>query len=85
MLDKLIVDIYSLITDVYFLRRILDKDYITTILSYTGSAHSANIIYILVKYFDFTVTHIADLKQNENIPDYIIKIKNYGYKIIDWN
>jgi hypothetical protein len=71
---------FGLFVDLYFIRRILDKDYINTILSYTGSAHAANIIYILVKYFDFTVTHIADQKQNENIPDYINKLKNFDLK-----
>jgi hypothetical protein len=81
--DKLFISIlkfFSLFVDLYFIRRILDKDYINTILSYTGSAHAANIIYILVKYFDFTVTHIADQKQNENIPDYINKLKNFDLK-----
>lgn len=58
MLDKLIVDIYSLITDVYFLRRILDKDYISNVITYCGRQHAINYLFVLVKYFDFKLQKI---------------------------
>lgn len=45
--------------DIFFLRRFLDKDYITNVIIYSGSLHSANYIKILVKEFDFKVTHIS--------------------------
>ncbi|AKI79893.1 hypothetical protein QJ850_gp806 [Acanthamoeba polyphaga mimivirus] len=45
--------------DVFFLRRFLDKDYITNAIIYSGSLHSANYMKILVKEFDFKVTHIS--------------------------
>jgi hypothetical protein len=45
--------------DVFFLRRFLDKDYITNGISYTGAAHSLMYVHILTKYFDFKVTNAS--------------------------
>lgn len=45
--------------DVFFLRRFLDKDYITNVVAYTGTGHSANFIEILVQSFDFKITNMA--------------------------
>ena len=45
--------------DLFFLRRFLDKDYITNGIVYTGKAHSEFYILSLVKYFNFKVTHTA--------------------------
>ncbi len=45
------------IVDVFFMRRFLDKDYITHSITYTGGEHSMNYIYMLVKYYDFKITH----------------------------
>ena len=53
------IHVSSIIVDSYFLRRFLDKDYITNGISYTGSAHSMVYLYILVKYFDFKITHTS--------------------------
>jgi hypothetical protein len=50
--------LYALITDVYFLRRFLDKDYIQNVISYCGRNHALNYIYFLVKYCNFTITKI---------------------------
>lgn len=49
--------IYILIMDLYFLRRALDKDYITNAISYTGAYHSANYIKFLANKFNFKITH----------------------------
>lgn len=46
--------------DIFFLRRFLDKDYITKVISYTGARHSANYMKILIQDFDFKLTHIAE-------------------------
>jgi len=46
-----------MLMDIFSLRRFLDKSYITNAITYTGSAHSLNYIMILVKYFDFKITH----------------------------
>ncbi|XWV26915.1 hypothetical protein QJ857_gp0135 [Tupanvirus soda lake] len=45
--------------DVYFLRRFLDKDYITNAIVYTGSHHSNVYIEILSRDFGFKVTHFS--------------------------
>lgn len=49
----------ALIVDLYFLRRYLDKDYITNGIVYTGAFHSLNYIDILVNKFNFKVTHAS--------------------------
>ena len=51
---------YSYIVDIYFLRRFLDKDYITNGIVYMGIYHIAFYCYVLVKYFNFKITHIAN-------------------------
>lgn len=53
------VSIFAKITDVYFLRRFLDKDYITNAIVYTGYGHSLNYINLLVSQFGFKVTHCS--------------------------
>ena len=50
--------------DIYVMRRILDKDYITNAVVYTGASHSLNYIRILVKYFGFNITHYSYLKDD---------------------
>jgi len=68
--------LYTLLipTDLYFIRRFLDKDYIKTGILYTGSAHLCNITYLLVKYFNFTITNVY--KTNKEFSDKdIIKLK----------
>ncbi|ARF11489.1 hypothetical protein Klosneuvirus_1_346 [Klosneuvirus KNV1] len=51
--------------DLYLLRRILDKDYVSNAVVYTGAHHSLNYIRILVKYFDFKITNYSYLKNND--------------------
>ena len=52
------IDIYSLLVDIYLLRRILDKNYVTNCIVYCGSQHSANYIYFLLKYCNFRLNNI---------------------------
>ena len=54
-----ILYIFAKITDLFFLRRFLDKDYVTNAISYTGVAHSINYINFLVSNFDFKITHFS--------------------------
>ena len=56
-----LVEISSKIMDLYFVKQFLDKDYITNSISYTGIDHSVHVLYILVKYFNFNITHISTL------------------------
>ena len=51
-------NIFAKIMDIYFLRRFLDKKYINNGCNYSGLKHNAFNLYILVKYFNYTVTHI---------------------------
>ena len=67
--------IYSLITDLYFIKRFLDKNYIESGVSYTGGTHFNNIIFILVKYFNYNITHIFKY--------YTTVINNKSYSIRD--
>jgi len=59
--DKWMV-IHSDLMDMYLLRRLLDKDYITNAITYTGIYHSINCIFFLVKYMDFQITHYSYMK-----------------------
>jgi hypothetical protein len=83
--QRKIFDKYALlnvyIMDLYFLRRFLDKDYITNCVSYTGAHHSLNYIYILIKYFDFKITNYSYLKKN--IEKTINKINKSNMKKIN--
>ena len=77
-LDKLgeyVLQLYSLYTDAYLMRRILDKNYIKKCLVYTGNAHSVNIIFFLVKFLGFNIIKIQK-SVNTNTNTLIDKIKN---------
>lgn len=53
------LNFFSRYIDCMFVRRFLDKEYITTGVLYSGSYHSSNIIFILLKYFNFKLTNIV--------------------------
>jgi hypothetical protein len=55
------INIFAKVTDIYMLRRFLDKDYITNAIVYSGAAHSETYISILVTKFNFKITHAAYL------------------------
>ena len=66
------------LSDVYFLRRILDKNYIKNIVTYCGRYHAFNYIYFLVKYYDFKIIKMFD--SNDLPINYIIdKFKKINY------
>jgi hypothetical protein len=73
-LDELIVDIYTMFTDIYFLRRFLDKNNIQNAITYCGRQHALNYIYILVKYFDFKIIKLYN-SNGLTIDDIMNKIK----------
>jgi hypothetical protein len=64
--SNIILGNYTRITDIYSLRRFLDKKYITNTISYTGGNHSINMIEILTKKFGFKITN-AFFNRYENI------------------
>ena len=68
------------ITDCYLLRRLLDKDYVTNAITYTGGSHTTNYIIVLAQYFDFKITHVSYSsvslpKLNRTIKDRLAKGK----------
>ena len=70
--------LHAKIVDYYMMRRLLDKDYITNSLSYTGAAHSVHIMKFLLQHFNFKITHMAkspDIDLNKVKMD-IINTKN---------
>lgn len=70
---------FAKLTDVFFLRRFLDKDYITNGIAYTGSAHSINFIHVLINYFDFKITNVSYSK----IPIPQLNKKNISIKNLE--
>lgn len=78
---------FSNFIDLFFLRRFLDKDYITNAITYTGSFHSLLYIHFLINNFDFQITNVAyssikDLKKlNKEIKG--MPYKNYTNKMAD--
>lgn len=56
-LNNNFVKFFARFMDVYFIRRFLDKEYITNAITYTGSVHSMLYIEILSKNFGFKVTN----------------------------
>lgn len=56
--ENIVLNIFCLIIDIYFLRRSLDKDYISTIIAYTGGLHTSNYLKYLIGKFDFKITHV---------------------------
>jgi len=71
--------LFSRYVDVFFLRRFLDKKYITNAITYTGSSHSITYIITLLQDFDFKITHCAYSKIN-NINKLNKKIKKAKHK-----
>lgn len=71
------INIGTIITDIYFIRRYIDKNYVKKGIVYTGLAHSINYLYILVKYFDFKVTDADYLNKDiQNVEQEIKKIND---------
>lgn len=76
------VDIYSLFVDVYLLRRILDKNYVTNCIVYSGSQHSANYMYFLLKYCDFKLINIQkSIEHDQNKLIDSIKNADFAFNI----
>jgi hypothetical protein len=59
LMDERFIEFFARFTDIYFLRRFLDKDYVTNAIVYTGALHSNTYIYFLINFFDFRITHAS--------------------------
>ena len=53
---SILFNFFTVFTDIYTVRRLLDKDYIKTAIVYTGTAHTQNLANILVNNFKFKIT-----------------------------
>jgi hypothetical protein len=62
-------DCFLYLVDIFFLRRFIDKDYITKCIVFCGGLHGVDYIKFLTTYYDFTVTHVANNVQNLSITD----------------
>lgn len=58
---------FSSCIDLYFIRRVLDKKYINNVIGYMGAFHVINIVFFLVKYFNFEITECFYNIHNYNI------------------
>lgn len=81
-----LISTFSKLQDIYFIKRFIEKDYVTEAISYTGGNHSIMYIYTLVKYFGFKVTDcyyfnkklLKEPNLNE-LNNVILKAENYVY------
>jgi hypothetical protein len=78
LIKEYIMDIYVVTTDLNFIRRFLDKDYIKNTIIYTGLRHLSDISYILIKYFNFKLTNIYHQHDKIDISK-MNDIKNFKY------
>lgn len=53
------VDYFTEFMDMFFLRRFLDKDYVTNAIVYCGAQHACFYIDYLVKKLNFKITHVS--------------------------
>jgi len=76
-LNTIILKMYTFFTDIYFLRRFLDKDYIQNVITYCGRYHALNYIFFLIKYCNFKINKIYNTNG--------LSIDNIVNKIIETN
>lgn len=81
-LHEMIIDLHSIFTDVFLLRRILDKNYINKAIVYSEAQHAINSIGFLVKFCDFKIVnvHLSEIKSMDELMD-IIKKSEHVYNI----
>ena len=81
-----LITFFSIITDLYTVRRILDKDYSNNIVCYTGDFHTKNLVSILINFFKFEMVNyfsqidFYDKKEMKNV-----KSKSYFNKLFTKN
>lgn len=78
LIEKYIMQLHSLWTDSYLLRRMLDKNYINKCIIYSGGAHCVNMIFFLVKYCNFIIKKVQKSSE-KNIGKITTKINNKIY------
>ena len=74
----IIKNFYASIHDLYFLRRVLDKSYTKRNILYTGLFHMIHLIIVLVKKFNFKITHVSYSKKSISFLNKSINKVNYS-------
>jgi hypothetical protein len=80
-IKEAIIDLYSIFTDVFLLRRILDKNYINNCVIYSCCQHSFNYIFFLVKYYNFNIIKIYNSEKKSDELELEIKKALYPFNI----
>lgn len=81
-IENLIFNIFFVrLTDIFFLRRVLDKNYITHVITYTGWSHSDFYANILVRDYGFTITHSTMSRISLELANNMAARKGFGFLI----
>jgi len=77
-LYEMIIDLHSIFTDGFLLRRILDKNYVSKSIVYSGAQHAINSIGFLVKYCGFKIikVHSSQIENLDLLMDTIVKTEH---------
>jgi len=67
-INKFITNIYTVLNDLYFIKKFINNN-VKNNIYYSNIPNVSNIIYILIKYFDFKLTHISHNKYKYNFDD----------------
>ena len=82
IIDEGLVVFYGRLTDIFMLRRFLDKDYITNAITYSGIDHSGYYVNALVNRFGFKITHIAN--KTRSVTEIEKDVKSGDFNNIFW-
>lgn len=74
--------IFILITDLNSLRKFLDRDDITNCVCYMDIDNTFNYLFVLVKYFDFKITHATYTLINTSEIEKLIKKNEHDMKLV---
>ena len=79
-IEKYLTLRFAILVDLYFLRRFLDKKYITNAVVYTGTAHSVICIYIL-NSIGFKITHCANcsIQDMADLNSAVTNVSNFPF------
>lgn len=78
-INHLIVKMGVIMTDCYFLRRIIDNSKITKSIVYTGAYHSVIYLWFLVKYYNYNIDDYYYIKNGITKSQLIDTIKKSDY------
>lgn len=81
--ETIIMALFCLIVDLYFLRRSLDKNYVEIAVAYTGGYHTANYLKYLIQKFNFKITHVHYSKNKIQEINKKIKVMDNPHEILD--